>query len=147
MVKEIRHGLVDPLTTALFDSDLICTRITLGIAEFFWFVMLAWPGDTFVRPTYHIMSKLATEGIWTFIFAFSSLMQFYIAVYRCGERSWARVFATWNASLWILVVGSMLLSVYPPPAAVGGELALAFAALWIWARPLILANGGRYGTA
>jgi hypothetical protein len=32
----------------------------------------------------------------------------------------------------------MLMSVTPPPAAIGGEVALAFAAFWVWVRPYIL---------
>ena len=48
------------------------------------------------------------------------------------------MFANWNAVLWVTVVGSALFSVYPPPAAMAGEIVLASAAVWIWLRPLLL---------
>lgn len=136
--------IIDPMSRALFDSDLICTRLTLALAELCWFLMLLWPGDTFDRPTYTVMSVAASEMAWAAIFGATSFFQFAIVLRGSFESDWARVFATWNAGLWIFTVGSMLLSVYPPPAAVGGEIALMVAAVWIWARPLILERGLRY---
>lgn len=35
-------------------------------------------------------------------------------------------------------MGTSIASVYPPPAAMGGEIALAMAAVWVWLRPLII---------
>lgn len=140
--------IVDPLTRAIFDSDLISTRLTLAMAELCWCLMLLWPGDTFDRQTYTAMAATASEWTWALIFGATSAIQFGIVLRGCFHSDCARVFATWNAALWCSVVGSMLLSVYPPPAAVGGEIALAVAALWIWARPLILEAGERkYGHA
>lgn len=141
----MKDKLVNPITHALFDSDMVSIRLVLGIAEFFWCSMLLWPGDTFARPTYQILGILMPELCWAFVFGVTSILQFHIAFQRCWYEPWARVFATWNASLWFLTVGSMILSVYPPPAAVGGEMALAIAALWIWARPLLIARGYKYG--
>lgn len=140
------NRLVDPLTRAIFDSDLISTRLTLALAEALWCFMLLWPGDTFERPTYTLMGQVAPEMAWALIFGITAAIQFFIVLRVDFQAAWARVFATWNAGLWAFTVGSMLLSVYPPPAAVGGEIALAVAALWIWARPLLLERGVRkYG--
>jgi hypothetical protein len=50
----------------------------------------------------------------------------------------ARYFAGWNALLWCYTVVGMMISVYPPPAAIGGEIALSVLALWIFARPYAL---------
>ena len=136
---------IHPLVNALFSSDLISTRIVLAIAEMLWCIMLLWPGDTFARPTYTILSILMPELCWAFVFGVSAFLQFHIAVSQCWYEHWARVFATWNASLWVLVVGSMILSVYPPPAAIGGEVALTLAAIWIWAQPLLIVRGKNYG--
>lgn len=133
--------IVDPLTRAIFDSDLISTRLTLALAELCWCLMLLWPGDTFSRPTYGMMAATAPEMVWALIFGVTSFLQFAIVLRDDFHSRAPRLFATWNAGLWCFTVGSMLLSVYPPPAAVGGELALAFAAVWIWARPLILEKG------
>ena len=140
------NRVVDPLTRAIFDSDLISTRLTLALAEAMWCFMLLWRGDTFERPTYTIMGQAAPEMAWTLIFGITAAIQFVIVLRGDFQAAWARVFATWNAGLWCFTVGSMLLSVYPPPAAVGGEIALTVAALWIWARPLLLERGVRkYG--
>lgn len=142
------NRLVDPLTRAIFDSDLISTRLTLALAEALWCFMLLWSGDTFTRPTYTIMGQAAPEMVWALIFGITSTLQFAVVLRDELRAPWARVFATWNAGLWVFAVGSMLLSVYPPPAAIGGEIALAVAALWIWARPLLLERGVRkYGHA
>lgn len=140
--------IVDSLTRAIFDSDLISTRLTLALAEAFWAAMLLWPGDTFDRPTYSLMGQAAPEWVWAIIFGITAALQFAIVLRGEFHAPWARVFSTWNAGLWCSVVGSMLLSVYPPPGAIGGEAALAVAALWIWVRPLLIERGERkYGNA
>ena len=42
------HGM----SSALFDSDLIASRLALFLAEALWAIMLFWPGDTFdLQPT------------------------------------------------------------------------------------------------
>ena len=130
--------LIPSLSKAFFDSDLVHTRIILSLGEFLWAVMLLWPGDTFGRPTYDVMSRVMSEASWGFVFLVSSILQFSIVVYEQQNRDWAKVFANWNAVLWVFVVGASVVSVYPPPAAMGGEVALAFAAFWVWIRALIL---------
>lgn len=133
--------IVDPLTRAIFDSDLISTRLTLALAELCWCLMLLWPGDTFNRPTYTLMEQFAPEWVWTLIFGLTAALQFTVVLRADFHAPWARVFATWNAGLSCFTVGSMLLSVYPPPAAVASAVSLAVAALWIWARPLLIERG------
>lgn len=135
------HRIVDKLSCALFDSDLISTRLTLAMAELLWCFMLLWPGDTFTRPTYDVMSDIAGETWWAAFFGISSILQFAVVLRNDFQANWARLFAMWNASLWVVSVGAMIISVYPPPAAIGGEIALMVAALWIWVRPLILERG------
>lgn len=137
------NRIVDPLSRAIFDSDLISTRLTLALAEALWCLMLLWPGDTFDRPTYSLMADAAPEMVWALIFGITSILQFAIVLQDDFHSAWPRVFATWNAGLWAFVVGSMMLSVHPPPAAIGGEAALVVAALWIWARPLLIERGVR----
>ena len=131
------------MSRALFDSDLIATRLALFLAEALWAVMLFWPGDTFARPTYGLMGTVADELVWAVAFGVTSTLQLGIVVYAQCRTGWARAFAAWNALLWVGTVGLMLSSVYPPPAAIGGELALAVSALWIAVRPAILARGER----
>lgn len=132
--------LVRGLSRALWDSDLIATRISLAIAEFLWAVMLLWPGDTFGRPTYKVMSHVMSEEAWGFVFLLSAVTQLTIVMADCYYKWPSRVFAAWNAALWWFTCVSMMLSVSPPPAAIGGEIALACAAGWVWLRPYILSD-------
>lgn len=129
------------LSRALWDTDLVGVRVTLFIAELFWAVMLFWPGDTFGRPTYHLMEMTMPELAWACVFLLSAVTQLTIVLQEDFHSKFARYFAGWNACLWAYCVGSMLLSVYPPPAAIGGEIALMVSAIWVWARPFVLAFG------
>ena len=141
----MKDNFINPFAHALFESDLISTRLILAIAELSWCLTLLWPGQTFDPSAYTLMGILMPAGCWACVFGISATLQFLIAIKQCWYEPWARVFATWNASLWILAVGSMALSTYPPPAAIGGEIALALAAVWIWARPLLIERGKKYG--
>lgn len=137
------------VSTALFDSDLIATRVFLAIAEFLWAGMLWWPGDSFSRPTYTVMAVVMPEDMWAILFMVTGCLQMYIVINSLYNTLRAHYFALWNASLWTAVVLSMLLSVYPPPAAIAGEVSMMFAAVWIWLRPVLLAHWRRvaYGHA
>ena len=128
--------IVSGMSRALFDSDLIATRLALFLAESLWSIMLFWPGDTFARPTYSWMEAVAPEPVWALAFGVSAVLQISIVIYDQCHRTWAHVFAVWNALLWWSSIGLMLAGVYPPPAAIGGEAALAVSALWIAVRPL-----------
>jgi len=141
--KNYRERMVVALSQALFDSDLVSSRITLAIAELAWAIMLFWPGETFNRPTYTMMSHVAPELAWSFIFLITAFFQFTIVALDDYHSVFSRYFAAYNAGMWLFVVGSMLVSVYPPPAAVGGEIALMFTAVWIWLRPFVIAEGLR----
>jgi hypothetical protein len=132
---------IKALSRILWDSDLIASRFTLALGEFFWAVMLLWPGDTFGRPTYTHMATVMNEELWGILFLVSSIIQLSIILRNVLHSHFARCFAFWNAILWGYTVLSMMISVYPPPAAIGGELSMALMAVWIWCRPYILAEG------
>ena len=134
-------NIVESVSKAIFESDLVATRLTLVLSELLWSIMLCWPGHVFSRPTYHHMSLIAPEMLWSLVFFLSAIGQLYIVLSQRYHSAFARNFSFWNATLWCFVVISMLLSVYPPPAAIGGEIALAFAATWIWVRPFIIIAG------
>jgi hypothetical protein len=136
-----RHKLLTSISRLVWDSDMLATRFILSIAEFLWAIMLLWPGDTFMRPTYTGMSAVFNEQAWSAVFLISAATQLSIILMDDFHSKFARYFAAWNGILWFFVVSSMLLSVYPPPAAIAGEMALAAGALWIWLRPYILAEG------
>lgn len=131
------------MSRLLWDTDLIGTRFLLAVAEALWALMLFWPGDTFGRPTYSVMAAVFSEPAWAMIFLASSATQLTIVLQNDFHSRFARYFAGWNAVLWFSVVVGMLLSVYPPPAAIAGEIALAVGAAWIWVRPYILVEGYR----
>ena len=135
--------IINSLSKLLWDTDLIATRFLLAMAEFMWAFLLVWPGETFSRPTYNHMAMVLPEEGWAVIFALSSVTQLTIVLMHDYHSRFARYFAGWNAMLWSYVVISMLLSVYPPPAAISGEIALAIGALWVWVRPYILVEGYR----
>jgi len=138
---------VPAMSRALFDSDLVITRLLLGFSELLWAILLAWPGQTFDRPTYHYMSHVMSEEAWAFTFLFSGLTQIFIVGTERFHGMFARYFAGWNAALWVFTVSAMLASVYPPPAAISGEIILAFAAVWIWIRPHIILMGIEHARA
>jgi hypothetical protein len=129
------------LSRTLWDSDLIATRISLFFAELLWAIMLVWPGETFHRPIYIGMSTLAEEETWALIFLVTAILQLGIVVVDTLHSKFARYFAAWNAVLWLYITLSMLVSMYPPPAAIGGDIALAFASGWVFIRPYILSEG------
>jgi len=137
------NKIIHSTSRLLWDSDLVGTRFILAIAEFLWALMLVWPGDTFERPTYLVMSHVFNEPTWAFVFLASSITQMTIILQDDFHSKFARYFAAYNATMWSFVVVSMLLSVYPPPAAIAGEIAIAIGAFWIWARPYILVEGYR----
>ena len=133
--------LVHSASRALFDSDLVASRLIIALAEWWWFALLMWPGDTMARPTYKIMGHAMTEEAWAMVFMLSAVMQTSIVLTESYHTLFARMFAGFNAALWGFIVISMLLSVSPPPAAISGEIALAFASFWIWIRPHIIIEG------
>ena len=122
------------LNAIFFAGSLHSSRVILAVAEMLWAISLFWPGETFGRPTYHIMSMVVDEIVWGYVFFCSSMIQWCIVIGNHVSGKIAMWFAAWNSCLWLFVCGSMYLSVYPPPAAISGEAALALAAIWIFLR-------------
>lgn len=129
------------LSEVLFESDLVGVRFSLFLGELFWSIALLWPGETMSRPTYNIMNNVGNDTMWALVFGISATTQFTILMLNDYKSMFVRYFTAWNAMLWLFACVSALLSVYPPPAAMGGELALALGATWIWLRPFIIKHG------
>lgn len=115
-------------------SDLLYSRFCLALSSFLWSVMLFWPGDTFSRPTYSMMGNLFGETIW----ALSFLIHFSISIIAL---CWNKVNpftlvgeGIFGCLLWSASCLMMLMSVYPPPAAISAEIMMAFTSWWILIR-------------
>lgn len=112
-------------------SDSTAVRFILMVAELTWALTLWWPGETFERPTYKAMALLAPENVWGAILAITGILQGYFILLRRYHGTASIAFSIWNVLLWWFLVFGMYASVYPPPAAISGELALAAAASWV----------------
>lgn len=138
----MENRLVSALTRAIFDTQLVSARLSLCVAEFIWFIMLAYPGDTFDRPIYSGMKHIMPEDCWLAVFLISAAIQFWIIVSENFYGIFARVFSFFNALLWISIVFLTLASSSQVlPAAMAGNIALAISAIWIWVQPKILYRG------
>ena len=137
-MSQIMEHVTNKISAAIFDSDLIASRILLGLAEALWAITLWWPGETFGRQTYEGLANIMHEDAWGLVFALSAATQLSIVAFGHYHHTYARIFAAWNSVLWFYICASMLISVYPPPAAISGEIVLAVAAAWIWLRPILL---------
>lgn len=135
------HRVICSVSHALWDTDLIASRIVLAFSAFFWGLLLMWPGHVFDRAVYSNMSFLAGEETWGCLFLMTFFAQAFIVLSGNLHNKFARCFAAYSALLWCFVVSGMLIAVYPPPAAIGGEVAIAVVSFWIWIRPYILAEG------
>lgn len=125
----------------LWDSELIPYRIILTMSEVFWAILLLWPGEIFSRPIYTHMAKVVSENMLGVIFLASATIQLGIVLSDKLHSTFARIFAFWQMLLLCYVMLSMLFSVYPPPASIGGEIVISIISIWIWIRPYILVEG------
>lgn len=137
------YKIISAISRAIWDSDLIASRVILGGAEFFWAILLLWPGNSTMIPMHVNMSTYFGGYFWGCVFLISSVFQFVIVILNKLHSTPARYFAFWNMCLWLYAVLSIITLTYPPPTAIGGEIVLALAAFWIWIRPYILIEGYR----
>lgn len=132
------------LSRLLWDDEMIGTRFSLAIAEFFCAIMLfTWGNghDLFLQPSYKQLSLIMSPEAWGTLLLVSASTQVLIILNGDMNTRFARHFATVNAGIWVYIGStSLLFTVYPTPS-LGGEFALACAAFWIWVRPYILAKG------
>jgi hypothetical protein len=136
-----QQKLIDSVSRVLWDTDLISSRLTLALGEIFWGIMLLWPGQLFDSPIYAHMALTLSATSWGLIFLLTALAQLCIVITDALHCNLARYFSGWSMVLWLYVSLTMLISIYPPPMAIGGEIALAMSATWVWLRPYLLVSG------
>ena len=118
----------------LWGSDLLASRFFLAMASLTWAFLLFWPGDTFQRPTYTLMGKFATEWVWACLFLVQGGLALYSLLYKSRNKFLLLGDGILGCILWTGSCVAMLLSVYPPPAAISAEIIAAFMSWWILVR-------------
>lgn len=136
----MKDRFIRSLSRVLWESDLIATRVWLALAELFWALMLLIPADgLFSRPTYKHMATIMNQDQWGILMLLSAITQISIVLQNDLYSRFARYFAAYNAALWCYIgIYSPLVSVSPPPAAMGAEMAAACAAVFIFIQPIAL---------
>ena len=118
----------------LWGSDLVATRFFLSVASLMWSFLLFWPGDTFARPTYTLMAKFGSETAWAILFGIQGAAGLYSIIHRSRNRALLVSDAILGCILWTGSCVAMLLSVYPPPAAISAEIVAAIMSWWVLVR-------------
>lgn len=118
------------LISIFFTSDLKGVRFFLSLAALIWAVMLFWPGDTFTRPTYGIMEQAMPEEAWAALFGIQGVVMLGALLYDYRGRAVVFLDCILECVLWTSCTIAMFLSVFPPPAAISAEIAMAVASWW-----------------
>lgn len=118
----------------LLYSDTYGVRLCLAFASLIWAVLLLWNGDTFVRETYSVMRQFAPEEVWGIAFLVHSLGTFYSLFWEEESSKVFVVDAVLGCVLFTTSAVSMLVAVYPPPAAISSEIVAAMASWWVFVR-------------
>jgi hypothetical protein len=85
------------------------------------------------------MATIMNQDQWGIVLLLSSITQISIVLQNDLYSRFARYFAAYNAVLWCYIgIYSPLVSVSPPPAAMGAEMAAACAAAFILIQPIVL---------
>lgn len=115
-------------------GDLSVMKLFLSLSAILWAILLFWQGDTFSRPTYTIMGMIMSEDMW----AWSFLIQGVLSIYALATDKEGNILfladAVLGCILWTSSCIAMLLSVYPPPAAISAEILASLFSWWVLVR-------------
>lgn len=118
----------------LLHADITLLRLFMSASSFLWAVMLFWPGDTFARPTYEYMSHFAIEEVWATVFLLHAIISITSLAFKQIRYLSVLGEGFLGCLLWTSSCFLMLLSVFPPPAAISAEIIAAIASWWILVR-------------
>ena len=115
-------------------GDTEVFRMFMALASLTWSFLLFWPGDTFARPTYKLMAEFGTEHVWAVLFLIQGLAGLFSLLYNCKKICILVLDSILGCILWTGSCVAMLLSVYPPPAAISAEIIVAWFSWWLLIR-------------
>lgn len=122
------------LMELLFTSSLACTRFTLGLAEVLWGISFIWSRGAPHHGAYDYLTYLMPLEYWGVLFLVTGVCQWVVLFMRQYHQTPSVVFSGFNAILWVSVSVAIYSTSYPPQAALSGDLALTFAACWVFIR-------------
>lgn len=137
----------------LFRDRMGITRLGLIMGSFLWALFLLLPVHLFPtagqlaegkgRTTYALMARVAPENIWGTLFLLTAIIAAYALFSGVRNRAtllldgvlgcilWTGSTAACFAAYWPMHVSFMeAIASYPPPAAMSGELVMAFYSWW-----------------
>lgn len=116
------------------EANMDALRLVLALSALMWACLLYLPGDTFSRPTYTIMSKLASENEWATAFMAQGAVMLW-SLMRGTANKWLFILdAGLGCVLWTTSCVAMMFSVFPVPAAISAEIISAMASWWVMSR-------------
>lgn len=147
------HVVVRKIALILFRDRMGITRLGLIVGSFLWAVFLLLPVQLFPtaeqlaagkgRATYALMARVAPENVWGFLFLLTAVIAAYALFSGVRNRAtllldgvlgcvlWTGSTAACFAAYWPMHVSFMeAIAAYPPPAAMSGELVMAFYSWW-----------------
>lgn len=136
-----------------FTSDLIGTRMGLGIGAVCIGLGFLWPTPIFPTPaqiaagsgrhTYALMAQIAPEWCWAVAFLSQGIATLYSLVMDCRSKALLWLDAVFGVALWTAAIAACYLAYwrgfgrimeYRPPAIMGGEVASVLASWWVFVR-------------
>lgn len=147
------YGILRKTGLILFRDRMDITRLGLIVGSSLWAVFLLLPVQLFPtsaqlaagkgRATYSLMAAVATEEVWGLLFLLTSVIGAYALFSGVRNRVtllldgvlgcilWTGSTAACFAAYWPMHVSFMeAIASYPLPAAMSGELVMAFYSWW-----------------
>jgi hypothetical protein len=106
----------------------------IAMASLMWALLLFWPGDTFTRPTYTLMSHFGSEHVWGTLFLIQGVSGISTVLLKLKNTLLIVLDCILGCILWTGSCVAMILSVNPPPAAISAEIIAAWFSWWLLLR-------------